>query len=503
MRTNLKPWLGAMILLVLLHSAASSATLRKIYLPFAAQPGAPTPTPIPTATARPPSPPEPTSAPPTAPPSNPAGLPRVNAPFFKEGINFRETAIFWFGRVNSSENYADVRVGYNQQELWVHVAAFDRYLWYDRSPVAAGLAEWDAASLYLEMQPTSPSGLSASSYRFVAQLSHDQPRSGYQAVYRGGNSGWEPAGASFTTEIQWRGSGPNDNEGSDRGWAVTYHIPWSSLGLSGPPVAGALRRLAVTLHDRDGSSGPALASKSWLPTMDPDRPATWGELHFGLPGFAAPGVSPAGTVKIRHKLDGAQVVDGEVGGSTTCGKGLDFWTQWGDHTTPGSETNADFNVQNQYDVADWPCYAKFYLSFPLDRIPVGKVIVSARLTLHQFGGSGGGEWGEPQPSLIQVFTVNGGWQESSLTWNNAPLARENVSAAWVNPLTTFPGWPGVPWTWDLSRAVAAAYAAGGPLHLAVYSADGPYHSGKYFSSSDTADWNARARPTLEIEWGNP
>jgi hypothetical protein len=88
-----------------------------------------------------------------------------------------------------------------------------------------------------------------------------------------------------------------------------------------------------------------------------------------------------------------------------------------------------------------------------------------------------------------------------LTWNNAPLALENVSAAWVDPLDSFPGWPGVPREWDVSRAVGEAYAAGTSLRLALYEDDWAYHSGKYFVSSDAGDWNEVGRPTLTVTWG--
>jgi hypothetical protein len=80
---------------------------------------------------------------------------------------------------------------------------------------------------------------------------------------------------------------------------------------------------------------------------------------------------------------------------------------------------------------------------------------------------------------------------------------ENISSAWVYPVEQFPGWPGIPWSWDISRAVAQAYEAGEPLRLAIYTADNAYHSGKYFVSSDTGDWNAQARPTIEIRFGTP
>jgi len=32
----------------------------------------------------------------------------------------------------------------------------------------------------------------------------------------------------------------------------------------------------------------------------------------------------------------------------------------------------------------------------------------------------------------------------------------------------------------------------------LYEADSAYHSGKYFTSSDTGDWNEAGRPTLQV-----
>ena len=95
------------------------------------------------------------------------------------------------------------------------------------------------------------------------------------------------------------------------------------------------------------------------------------------------------------------------------------------------------------------------------------------------------------------------WDDASLTWNNAPLASENITGSWVDPLSKFPDWPGVPRSWNVSRAAAQAYATGQPLRLALYSADDPYHSGRYFASSDMEDWNAAGRPTLTVTWGEP
>ena len=432
-----------------------------------------------------------------------AQVPRVNAPYFSDQVRFAETAIFWFGQVNQTSNYADVRVGYTDREIYFRMAAFDRRLWYDPSPSPGDLQNWDAATLFLQLDANSQPDRSQSAYQLVSQLNWWEARDAYQQFYRGDGLHWEPASLPITTTIGWRGDALND-EGDDRGWAAVFEIPFSSLGLSGPPPQGTIWRVGFVLHDRDSAAGPPNPDQIWPEYFESAYPQrTWGELYFGDPEYTPPAVSPAGSVTIRDQLNGALVVDGEVGGGSVCGAGLDYWTQWGDASQPGSVDNSDFNLQNQADVADWPCFAKYYITFPLDSIPAGKAILSAQITLHEMGNSGGGGYGPPPASYIQVFTVQKDWDENHLSWNNAPPALENVSAAWVDPVTNWPGWPGIPWSWDLTRAVAQAYESGGPLRLAFYSADGDYHTGKYFVSSDTGDWNAEARPMLQIVWGNP
>jgi len=436
---------------------------------------------------------------------------RVNAPYFSGPVPFAETAIFWFGRVNSSENYANVRVGYNDTELYIYLAAFDRRLWYSTNPSPGDLA-WDAATLYLDLDGNAGSVPDVNAYRFEGQLNWWEPRVNYQTVYRGNGSSWVMATVPFSVTSGWRGDALN-NDTDDRGWVVTFHIPFASLGLSGPPSEGMIWGMAMALHDRDNAAGPPLADKIWPEAMNATSPRTWGQVAFGLPAYTPPQITPGGTVTIRHKLNGATVKDAAAGGYTLCGAGTDFWTQWGD--TNESFYNSEhsiFNVQNQSDVADWPCFSKYYVTFPLDAVPSGKAILSATLTLHQMGNAGDindpNSDNRPKPSLIQVLTVAEDWNEATLTWNNAPLALENVGQAWVQPIQGCGSsggipWPCVPRTWDVSYAVAKAYVAGQPLRLALYSADSDYHSGKYFTSSETGDWNEVGRPTLSVTWGIP
>ncbi len=436
---------------------------------------------------------------------------RANAPYFNDslsvtGSHFAEMAIFWFGKVSQTENYADVRVGYNNTDLYAYLAAFDRRLWYDTSPSVADLTAWDSATLYLNLTGNTGDVPSTNGYKFDSALSFFEARASYQVAYRGNGSGWGPAALSFTTTPGYRGSYNNDLD--DSGSALTFKVPFASLGLSGPPAQGTVWGMAVVMHDRDSSAGsPAIADKTWPEAnVDALRPVTWGKLGFGLPTYSPPGYSSTQTITISEG-GGVTVPDAAVGGTggNLCGGSADFWTQWGNIN---HASDNDFAIQNQSDIADFPCFAKYYVTFPLTSLPSGKVIVSATLTLHQMGGSGPASNGDPpSDALIQVMSVAEDWGESSLTWNNAPLAFENDSSrTWVGMVVGCGGsisWPCVPQTWNVSRVTAQAYSAGNPLRLVLYSADSAYSTGKYFTSSETGAWNAAGRPILQVTWGNP
>jgi hypothetical protein len=97
--------------------------------------------------------------------------------------------------------------------------------------------------------------------------------------------------------------------------------------------------------------------------------------------------------------------------------------------------------------------------------------------------------------------VNEDWNPNTLTWNTAPLLKENISRTVVNTMSGPLVWPGEAYTWDVSKAVAEAYAAGEPLRLVFYSSDSAYHTAKYFTSSTVGDWDAQGRPTLQVTLG--
>ncbi|MFN3308487.1 MAG: DNRLRE domain-containing protein, partial [Anaerolineales bacterium] len=341
----------------------------------------------------------------------PERLPRIHAPNFGAGeIAFEQTAIAWFGTLSPDSNYADIRVGYNDQQLYVYLAVFDRHLWYDENPAASRLEQWDAITLLLDTN-ASPNALSSSSYRFVGQLYGDEDAN-YRAVYRGSGSVWQLTNLLFGAKPGWRGNALNDNSDSDRGWAMGFTIPFSSLGWTSAPPSGTAWRMAVLLHDRDSRNGAVFPIQTWPPQATDSDPGSWGFLNFGIPSYATT-KTPSGSAMIRRPSQNSPLVpDADVGGAIAnqCpGDEFHIWNEWANRNYG---TAPDFNIQNQADVADWPCFAKYYVTFPLDSIPPGKTIVSATLTLHQFGNAGGSE---ARRSWIQVLTTLDEWKESTIT----------------------------------------------------------------------------------------
>ena len=427
---------------------------------------------------------------------------RVNAPTF-DGTWFGGNAIFWFGKVTLTQNYTDVRVGYTSTDLYVRLTVFDRRIWCNTNSQATDPTLWDSVIVYLDTSGNSGNAPTSTAFRFLSQFTNGVMcvNGNWANAYQGNGTSWASKNISFSVSSWYRGpdgAGPNTNA-DNQGWVITFRFPFTSVGAASPPTQGTTWGLGLTLYDRDDSTGTPIPSQSWPETFVADRSSTWGQLVFGLPSAYTPAPStPRSIETIRNGVNGAVVTDGEVGGHTTCGNGMTyFWSQWGETNYAGAQ---QINVQNQEDVADWPCFSKFYITFPLNSIPAGKVIVSSTLTMYQFGNSGQGWNPGPYPSLIQVQTVSNNWNEATLTWNNAPLASEFVSETTVSPFATDPPWPGVPRNWDVSSAVAKAYATGIPLRLVLYSADRPMHSGKYFYSSDAS---AEARPILQVLWGDP
>src|SRR5690606_31726935 len=255
------------------------------------------------------------------------------------------------------------------------------------------------ASLYLQV--------GGNLYRFVGQFAMmSKPRPPYQAVYTNQSGTWSQATLPFETSVGSQASGIN-NDNEDRGWNITFRIPYNSVGLSGPPAPGTLWRLGLAVHDRDSANPTPIPEQTWPEGMTSNQPGTWGELHFGLPTYHPELARPEGTITIAHGVNGATVTDAHVGGGFLCGSESfpNIWTQWGNKNRAGDQ---GFNVQNQWNLADWPCFSRAYLTFPVEEIPAGKTLISARLILHHFGNSGL-QPGDAPPTLIQVHTIGQDW----------------------------------------------------------------------------------------------
>jgi len=437
---------------------------------------------------------------------------RVYAPRFDDVVRWAESGIFWFGRVDlpdviPGQNYVDVRVAYTQDFLAVYPNVEDYYLWYPLpASSSTDLTQYDAVAIYLDTGGDGAAVPQPDDYLFLVGLCLYQCGDGtaYMRDARGDGSGWDFAWDGNWTKAtwaQWVGNPPhNNNENTfDYGWWAKIYIPWETLGLSGPPPEGTVWRLGVRLFDRDDAPSSGVAPvESWPETLDPGRPSTWGELAFGLAAYEpSQPLYSQGTTVIRRGLGEGVVEDAWVGGGGTCSGGHE-----GDPDADNHGSDPNLFVENQEWITDFPCFSKSYLRFDLAPIPPGKEIVSATLTIHHWSNA---RWDEAQPSLIWLFTVDGNWEEDTLTWNNAPLARENLTAVWVNVITpeNNPGLPGIPYTWDATQAVAEAYKAGVPLNIALYTADVNQHSSKYLLSSDSAPAYTDARPTLRVVWGEP
>jgi hypothetical protein len=61
----------------------------------------------------------------------------------------KRSTIFWFGRVDSRNNYTDVRVGYCDQFLMIRYAVFDQKI-YDEAEDDQ-LSQWDSISVYIDL----------------------------------------------------------------------------------------------------------------------------------------------------------------------------------------------------------------------------------------------------------------------------------------------------------------------------------------------------------------
>ncbi len=452
----------------------------------------------------------------------------------------QRAAVFWFGRVDARNDYVDVRLGTRDDLIMVHSAIFDREIYDDASDDT--LEAWDSLTLLLDADgDPDKQQVDGRSLRIDAQAGrHGTERT---VVYRGVSGTWQRDAVDVGTDtsalvsssvVVMKGYRGDDDRNQSRGWHITFFVKWTALGLTAPPMKGATPRLRAALvqHDRDNASGSlAGATQSWphdsVTLVDPGTWGTWEliDAHFldwtesgsapgaGRPAYAIAYTAPdtvAGTertITIREGLDGVTTAAACVGASEVlCSGDDDYNFGTGTASWGGNTSRNYFHVQNQEDYADWPCFAKIYLKFPLDSIPPHSAVLSAKLILHHKQPTSGGDEGER--SLLQAFwvsnTLQGSaepWTEENLTWNSAPWPWENLAGCWGDRTGVMEtGWDDLPaWEWDVTRAVAES-VADGQVSLAIYSADSEYHTGKEFvTPDDFPDWgDPSQRPTLEV-----
>ncbi len=314
--------------------------------------------------------------------------------------------------------------------------------------------------------------------------------------------------------VQWQVpySGADDWEISERcdgdecrGWGADALFPWSALG--GRPQPGDIWPLRIEFQDVDDQgAGHALPgdagaeSAAWPPQGQ-------GVVHWGLPDTVATS-GRHGTQPPVQVLALALSADSMVGGGTDCGADdwPDYFPSWGKRNFGASPY---VNVQMQWDIADWPCYSRYYAAWPLVALPRGAKVLSAALELRQFGNPGYGPGyadNGTQDTVVQVFEVDGRWQEATITWDSAPIPRENTARTLVKPLpgdcAPTPYWyctPGIAYKFDVTEIVQRAQLAKRTwASAALYTAAGQYHSGKYFYSREGAE-----PPRVEIRYVLP
>jgi hypothetical protein len=449
-------------------------------------------------------------------------LRRVNIPRFPGAVDTSQMAIFWFG-VNENppgqgrpaipgRNYVDVRMAYSPASLVIWATITDYYVWYGDGSQPT---QDDSLAVYLDTNGDRAATPQADDYYFVLGA-HNYPTYNapdYKHQAHGTGAGWSPmTTATFTdtSVLQWSGSGPNDNSvGFEYGWIAGIEIPWSQLGRSGPPADGTHWGLGVVNYDRDdavGVPGAITTPVTWPEAFNSSSPSSWGDLDFGLAHYSPPAAVQRGTTLIRTGVLSTHVDDSWMGGGGSCAGGHNG----GSTINHGSDT-ALF-VGSEILPTHFPCFNKSYLRFPLTSLPLGKVIISATLTLHQWGSAGDptapNDEDHGHDSYVWLSSVVDPWNEldpQGIQWNNAPLPQQNLSVTRIPTWTAPPPivWPGQALTWDATQLVADAYAAGQPASMALYDAATGRNTSKYLTSSDVPDWDIEGRPRLDIVWGDP
>jgi hypothetical protein len=465
------------------------------------------------------------------------------------GDQLSRSGIAWLGRFGKNENYAELRVAYDDDGLYVHVNVADLYVWWilDNGPqwggaLAGELQNGDGIELFVDPGESTQAGRDAPSSRALRILVGNYPYWDAEQTatphlatktWRGDGATWQPVADPASQGALWFHSvnsswnedpGPNNNRTEyDNGTIYELFVPWASLGLDAEPASGSVLRVAARLYDVDDPKDSEFAapqpSKSgstqrgpmppmaWPESLQESNPSTWSAVILNQAPYRAAEVASETTVTLS--ADDVPMQDVTVGGHAfiedrwLAGGGTSAnyaWETCMDTRFSGGPNALDLLVHPEATPTHVCFFSRALLRYDLSsRVPPGSVVVRATLNLYHDGGDAASPSDGPdfavQRSPMQVHRLEGDWTDTPLTgtvtWNTAPLAAENVGFGLVETRTPEQV------QLDITPLVARAVLRGEPLNMALYGADTTPNSGKYFVASEESGNN----PTLSVTFG--
>jgi hypothetical protein len=381
---------------------------------------------------------------------------------------------------------------------------------------------------------------------------------------------------TITITPQYVDTGGSNNDRDNRGYVATVSIPWVGLGYNAPPH-GQVWAMGIKVYDRDDATKTVNISPQKYPNdLNESVPNTWKAVkwlgnsipvtnygdslqnvltdsysangktvHYESPIAYRQAYTPPSVTNVT-KLKIAAQESATVGGAdkNLCWDGPESWRYFTSGNDPESQTwgnrvhsvyvdepsrKVNLFVQNQQNVADWPCYSRSYIKFPIASVPMiqNKKIKSARLGVWMLGNNGSYN---TYHMLTHVFTIDPGqWKSrNTATWNNAANLLENISGTWVSQISNSNVPPGVNrWAkesgvvklvmWDISKTVAEALAqektsldlgltiTGSDMHMGFYAAAEGHWANAYNPAENNFYPSGVGHyydPYIEVEYGD-
>ncbi|WKZ31563.1 MAG: PKD domain-containing protein [Candidatus Dojkabacteria bacterium] len=385
----------------------------------------------------------------------------LNVPFVVDKFpddSLYKSAVTWFGDVHEDPSqaiqnnsvltrvyYYDKGAGANGDDefdrglqMFSHV--IDRRLYYDTTNPYDDPQLWDSVSYYFYKSNSPGSTLNSNAYKITLGFNGNQTlytTNHLKAWQDANNDGlWEPKtidgycpdGCNIRVFSNYEGNGTNAAS-DNRGWRMQIDLPFNFFAndIMYKPDPGDIWRWAIEVNDKD-SSGGSVSQERWPTGANLTNPSTWAQMRFGDDNLTADDevyvpdtAGTSGTVTIINNVNGAVTEDIAVGGGSLCGaltqeenvddfrysSGAFAADGWGYRIYDDATLPAQYeflNIQNQNNVADWPCFSRPYFKFPTTPVPSGKVIESATLKLFQFGNAGPSLYGAPKtsPTIVEL-----------------------------------------------------------------------------------------------------